>query len=69
MTNISREELNEILESISKEKTEPTSTVYIEFLRLFLDNFGIDEFMNMIGNSTVINQKIVQRLINRYKNN
>jgi hypothetical protein len=69
MTNISREELNEILESISKEKTEPTSTVYIEFLRLFLDNFGIDEFMNMIGNSTAINQKIVQRLINRYKNN
>jgi hypothetical protein len=64
---ISREELNEILETIKKEKTEPTSTVYIVFLRLFLDNFGINEFMNMIENSTAINQKVVQKLINHYK--
>jgi hypothetical protein len=67
MTNTSKEELNEILDTISKEKTEPTSTVYIVFLRLFLDNFGIDEFMNMIENSIVINQKIVQKLLEEYK--
>jgi len=68
MLNISKkEEICKILENIKKEKTEPTSNVYIVFLHLFLSNFGVDEFMNMIENSTVINQKIIQELIDKYK--
>jgi len=67
MMKVSKEELEEILEIISKEKNEPTSTVYIVLLRLFLSNFGVDKFMNMVENSITINQKIVQELINRIK--